>query len=119
MTVTKEDLNITKEWIEEYDNTTWANVEYKGERYILTSQNVTDDVLDKIKEEDPYLALMFLLGVPRFDCAVFRGDDSWKIKGECDETCSQGVCTKRISQARPLEPSIDISFNLLLEYLNS
>lgn len=118
--VTRNDLNVVSTWVDDSDNTTWANVEYKGERFVLTSQNVTDDVLARIQEEDPYLGLLFLLGVPRYDCAVFRGDSDWHIKGECDESCSQGVCTKRISQARDMdEPSIDISFNLLLDYLNS
>lgn len=120
MTVTRDDLNVVSTRLEEIDNTTWANVEYKGERYILTSQNVTDEVLENMRKEDPMLAMMFLFGLPRFDCAVFRGDENWVIKGECDESCAQGVCTKRISQARDMdEPSIDISFNLLLDYLNS
>ena len=117
--VTREDLKIVDVRVESIDNTTWANVEYKGERYILTSQNVTDEVLDKMADEDPMLAMMFLFGLPRFDCAVFRGDENWVIKGECDDTCAQGVCTKRIAQARPVEPSIEISYNLLLDYLNS
>lgn len=119
MTVTRDDLNVVSTRLEEIDNTTWANVEYKGERYILTSQNVTDEVLDKMSQEDPMLAMMFLFGLPRFDCAVFRGDENWIIKGKCDETCAQGVCTKRIAQAKPLEPSIDVSFDLLLDYLNA
>lgn len=117
--VTRDDLKIVDVRVESIDNTTWANVEYKGDRYILTSQNVTDEVLDKMADEDPMLAMMFLFGLPRFDCAVFRGDENWIIKGECDDTCAQGVCTKRIAQARPVEPSIDVSYNLLLDYLNS
>lgn len=117
--VTLQDLNVVDVHLEKIDNTTWANVEYKGERYILTSQNVTDEVMDRMAEEDPIFAMMFLFGLPRFDCAVFRGDENWVIKGECDETCGQGVCTKRIAQARPDDPTIDVSFNLLLDYLNS
>ena len=117
--VTRDDLKIVDVRVESIDNTTWANVEYNGERYILTAQNVTDEVLDKMADEDPMLAMMFLFGLPRFDCAVFRGDENWVIKGECDDTCAQGVCTKRIAQARPVEPSIEISYNLLLDYLNS
>lgn len=119
MTVTRDDLNVVSTRLEEIDNTTWANVEYNGERYILTSQNVTDEVLDRMADEDPYLSLMFLFGVPRFECAVFRGDENWVIKGECDENCKNGVCNKRIAQAKPEEPTIDISFNLLLDYLNA
>jgi len=117
--VTRDDLKIVDVRVESIDNTTWAHVEYKGDRYILTSQNVTDEVLDRMADEDPMLAMMFLFGLPRFDCAVFRGDENWVIKGECDDTCAQGVCTKRIAQARPADPSIDVSYNLLLDYLNS
>ena len=119
MIVTRDDLKVVRTWKEEIDNTDWANVEYNGQRYILTSQNVTDEVLDKMSVEDPMLAMMFLFGLPRFDCAVFRGDDNWIIEGECTEECAQGVCTKRIAQAKPLEPSLDISFDLLLGYLNA
>lgn len=119
MTVTRDDLNVVSTRLEEIDNTTWANVEYKGERYILTSQNVTDEVLDKMSVEDPMLAMMFLFGLPRFDCAVFRGDENWIIKGECTEECASGVCTRRIAQAKTLEPSIEVSFGLLLDYLNA
>jgi len=117
--VTKDDLKIVNSFVEELDNTTWAFVEYNGDRYILTSQNVTDEVLDKIRNEDPYLGLLFQLGLARYDCAVFRGDKDWVIKGKCDDSCAQGICTKRIAQARPENPSIDVCYNLLIDYLNS
>jgi hypothetical protein len=117
--VSMADLKVVDVRVEEIDNTTWANVEYNGNRYILTATNVTDDVMDRMAQEDPMLAMMFLFGLPRFDCAVFRGDENWTIVGECNDECAKGVCTKRIAQAKPLEPTIEISYNLLLDYLNS
>lgn len=118
--ITKQDLNVVKTYVEEIDNTTWALVEFNKDRYILTSTNVTDKVLDDMQEKDPYLSLMHILGLPRFECAVFRGDKDWHIVGKCDDTCSNGICTKRIAQAKDVQnPTIDISFNLLIDYLNS
>lgn len=117
--VTRDDLNVVRTYVEDLDNTTWAFVEYKGDRYILTAQNVTDEVLDKIRDEDPYLGLMFQLGLARYDCAVFRGDKDWVIKGTCNDECSKGICTKRIAQSRAENPTIDTCYNLLIDYLNS
>lgn len=117
--VTRDDLKVVETVLEKIDNTVWAYVEYKGSRYILTSQNVTDEVLDKMRDEDPHLSLLFQMGLTRQECAVFRGDEYWHIKGTCNDECSKGICTKRIAQSKPENPTIDDAFNLLLDYLNS
>jgi hypothetical protein len=119
--ITRNDLKIVDTYVEPSDNTVYAHVEHDGVRYILTSTNVTDDVLEDIFETDPISGLYFSLDLlPRKDNGVFYGDENWHIKGECSEECEKsGVCTKRIASDRTQEePTIDHSFSMLLRFLN-
>lgn len=119
--ITRDDLKIVDQYTEDVDNTIWMHVEYDGQRYILTATDVTDEVLDDMHEKDVFAAVGYMMEFyPRFDHGVFRGDENWKIKGECDDRCADGVCTKRIASDQDTRPvSIDHSINMLLRFLNN
>ena len=118
--ITRKDLKIVDTYMEGSDNTVWAHVEYDGQRYILTSTNVTDEVLNQMEESDPLSAMFTHMGLlPRRDNGVFRGDVNWQIVGECGPQCESGLCTKRLASDSPESPTIEHAIDMLLRFLNN
>lgn len=118
--ISMDDLKIVDQYVDDVDNTVWAHVEFGDKRYILTSTNVTDDVLDRMTNLDIMSAAFYGIGLfPRKDNAVFYGDENWNIAGECGPKCEEGICTKRIAEDHIDNPTIQHSFDMLLRFLNN
>lgn len=118
--ITRNDLKIVDTYVEGSDETVWAHVEHDNKRYILTSTNVTDEVLERCFEKDPMVALFLETGmIPRKDNGVFRGDETWNIIGECGEACASGICSKRLASDSPEHPTIEHAIDMLLRFLNN
>lgn len=114
--ITRQDLK-TVEINVDVDTTEWRHVEAPdGRKFLLSATSLTkEDVL----KMHPILAMTYL-SVPAYmvESVVYPSDDNWEIKGECNETCAQGICTRRVAQDRNVG-SIDTAYDLLLNYLNS
>lgn len=116
--VTRLDLSTVETSVEPVDNSVWHNVEYKGDRYILVATNVTDDDIERMFHLDPITAIMYITGqFPKTDAAVFRGDENWNIVGECDETCKEGVCNRRVASSEVGD--IEQAYVMLIDFLNA
>jgi hypothetical protein len=116
--VTREDLKTVSSHVEPTDLSEWRHVEYNGQRFILISTELTEDVIMNVMQEDPAFGF-FLMFQPEKDTAVFRADENWQIIGpECSEECAEGVCTRRVASNSKVA-DIELGYKMLLDYLNA
>lgn len=114
MTVTRKDLRIvdtTADYLVQRDV-----VEYDGNFYTVASCNMTN-----AQPED--LFLQFLFNLPDLETyvmpSVWDADTGEYVpKNECNESCSTGMCTKRIFSDETTA-NIDLGYAALVDYLNA
>lgn len=87
-----------------------------GDRYILMSSDVTEDDFEKLD----VMTMFFYMAYPQYmkEVSVFRGDEDWKVAGECGPECGEGMCTRRIAEDRE-SGDIGRAYELLVNYLNA